>query len=183
MVRVSDSEDKLNKFSDVRTPGLVTARVDENSKDKEEMALNRKKGMKEFLTERNKGISESPPLPAPPPPLPPPTVSLLPIPNLKKKRKENEIIKKGKVVPQKKPKQQKMAKDKRRTSSMKSKEAKHSTNVRHLTWNPRLELDGAAVPWSSSIKEFQRGHAHYMAEALKRPLLLPKDMDALKHIR
>ena len=87
------------------------------------------------------------------------------------------------MVPQKKPKQQKMAKDKRRTSSMKSKEAKHSTNVRHLTWNPRLELDGAAVPWSSSIKEFQRGHAHYMAEALKRPLLLPKDMDALKHIR
>ena len=67
VVRVSDSEDKLNKFSDVRTPGLVTARVDDNSKDKEEMALNRKKGMKEFLTERNKGISESPPLPAPPP--------------------------------------------------------------------------------------------------------------------
>ena len=105
MVQVSDSEDKLNKFFDVRTPSLVTARVDDNSKDEEKMALNRKKGMKEFLTERNKGISESPPLPAPPPPLPlpPPTVSLLPIPNLKKKRKENEITEKGKVVPQKKP--------------------------------------------------------------------------------
>ena len=105
MVQVSDSEDELNKFSDVRTPSLVTARVDYNSKDKEKMALNRKKGMKEFLIERNKGISESPPLPAPPPPLPlpPPTVSLLPIPNLKKKRKENKITEKGKVVPQKKP--------------------------------------------------------------------------------
>ena len=68
MVQVSDSEDKLNKFFDVRTPSLVTARVDDNSKDEEKMALNRKKGMKEFLTERNKGISESPPLPAPPPP-------------------------------------------------------------------------------------------------------------------
>ena len=73
---------------------------------------------------------------------------------MKKKRKENEIIEKGKVVPQKMPKQQKMAKDKRQASSVKSKEAKHSTNVRHPTWNPQLELDGAAVPWSSSIKEF-----------------------------
>ena len=69
MVQVSDSEDKLNKFFDVRTPSLVTARVDDNSKDEEKMALNRKKGMKEFLTERNKGISESPPLLAPHPQL------------------------------------------------------------------------------------------------------------------
>ena len=66
---------------------------------------------------------------------------------------------------------------------MESREAKHSANVRHPTWNPRLELDGTTVPWSSSIREFQRGHAHYVAEALKRPLLLPKDMDDFKHMR
>ena len=32
-------------------------------------------------------------------------------------------------------------------------------------------------------EEFQRGHASYMVEALERPLLLPKDMDALKLMR
>ena len=67
-------------------------------------------------------------------------------------------------------------------SSMESREAKHLANVRHSTWNPKLELDGATLPWNSSIKEFE-GHAHHVAEALKRPLLLPKDMDALKQVR
>ena len=66
---------------------------------------------------------------------------------------------------------------------MESKEAEHSTDVRHPTWNPRLELDGVAVPWSSSIREFQKGHASYVAKALESPLLLPKDMDALKCMR
>ena len=76
-----------------------------------------------------------------------------------------------------------MTKDKGRASSIKSKEAEHSANVHHPTWNPQLELDGTVVPWSFSIREFQRGHAHYVAKALERPLLLPKDMDALKHMR
>ena len=76
-----------------------------------------------------------------------------------------------------------MTKDKGRASSVKSKEAEHSANMHHPTWNPQLKLDGAVVPWSFSIREFQRGHAHYVAKALERPLLLPKDMDALKHMR
>lgn len=54
--------------------------------------------------------------------------------------------------------------------------------VHHQALNPWLELDGAAISWSSSIREFQRGYAHYVAEALKQPLL-PKDMDALKNMR
>ena len=87
------------------------------------------------------------------------------------------------VVPQKEPKQQKMAKGQGRASSIESKEAEHFADVHHLTWNPQLEFDGAVVPWSSSIKEFQRGHTHHMVEALERPLLLPKDMDALKNMR
>ena len=66
---------------------------------------------------------------------------------------------------------------------MKSREAEHSAIMRHPTWNSRLELDGMTVPWSSSIREFQRGHTHHVAEALERSLLLPKDMDALKHMR
>lgn len=66
---------------------------------------------------------------------------------------------------------------------MESKEAEHLAVVCHLTWNPRLKLDGMALPWNSFIREFQKGHSSHMAEALECPLLLPKDMDALKHMR
>jgi len=86
------------------------------------------------------------------------------------------------LVLEKKPKQQKIAKDKGRASSVDSKEAEHAIVLRHLAWNPRLELDGAIVPWNSSIREFQRGHSYHVAEALECPLLLPRDMDALKHM-
>ena len=53
----------------------------------------------------------------------------------------------------------------------------------HHTWAPWLELDRAAIPWNSSIREFQRGHSSYVAEALEHPFLLPKDMVALRHTR
>lgn len=46
-----------------------------------------------------------------------------------------------------------------------------------------MELDIAAIPLNSSIREFQRRHASYMVEALEQPLLLLKDMVALKHMR
>jgi len=69
-------------------------------------------------------------------PPPSPTVNLFTVANLKKKRKENEVPEEGKVVPQKEPKQQKMAKGQGRVSSVESKEAEHSADVHHLTWNP-----------------------------------------------
>ena len=87
------------------------------------------------------------------------------------------------MVPQKESKQQRMSKDKGQASSVKSKKAEHSADVCHLAWNSWLELDGAVVPWSSSIREFQRGRAHYVAAALEQPHLLLKDMDVLKNIR
>ena len=43
VVQVSDSEDELDRFSGVRTLSLIIARIDNNSEDEEEMALNRKK--------------------------------------------------------------------------------------------------------------------------------------------
>ena len=52
---------------------------------------------------------------------------------------------------------------------MESREVEHSTDVRHPTWNPWLKLDGAALPWNSSIREFQRGHSYHVAEALEHP--------------
>ena len=46
-----------------------------------------------------------------------------------------------------------------------------------------MELDDAAIPWSSSIREFQKGYATHVAKALERPCLLTKDMGALKNMR
>ena len=48
---------------------------------------------------------------------------------------------------------------------------------------PWLELDAAGIPRNSFIRVFQKEHAYYLAEALQQPLLLPKDMAALKHMR
>ena len=48
------------------------------------------------------------------------------------------------------------------------------------TWSTRLEVDGAPIPWNASVREYQRGRARYIAEALEQPMLLPRDMDAYK---
>ena len=80
----------------------MVAKIDNNFKEEEEeMAFNPRKGMKDLLSGRNKGSSSKEALKSQPlstlPPLLPPTTSLLPIPNLKKKRKEQEV-KEGEVV-------------------------------------------------------------------------------------
>lgn len=62
---------------------------------------NKKKGLCDLLNARGLGSQPPPTLPPPPPPL---TVGLLSIPNLKKKRKEKEIVEEGEVVPEKEPK-------------------------------------------------------------------------------
>ena len=65
---------------------------------------------------------------------------------------------------------------------MDSREEQHKVDVRmtQRTWSPRLEMDGVPIPWGASVREFQKGRAGYIAEALEQPLLLPKDMDAYK---
>ena len=50
-------------------------------------------------------------------------------------------------------------------------------------WSPWLEVDGAAIPWNASIREYQRGHSAHVAESLEQPLLLPKDMEALRKLK
>ena len=130
--------------------------------------------------------SQIPPSLPPPPPPPTTDLGLLPIPNLKKKRKDQEL-EEGEVVPQKGAKQQKTDKDPkdRRATSANSKEEPNGAEVRipqHIR-SPRLEVDGPAIPWNSSIRGFQRGHSAHIAEALEQPLLLPKDIDALRRVR
>ena len=56
MIQVLDLEDELDRFSSVRTSGLIVVRIDNSSKEEEEeMALNRKKGLRELLAEKAKG--------------------------------------------------------------------------------------------------------------------------------
>ena len=44
-------------------------------------------------------------------------------------------------------------------------------------------MDGAPIPWSASILEFQKGRASHIAEALEQPLFLLKDMDGYRHFK
>ena len=56
MIQVLDLEDELDRFSSVRTSGLIVVRIDNSSEEEEEeMALNRKKGLRELLAEKAKG--------------------------------------------------------------------------------------------------------------------------------
>lgn len=159
MIQVSNSENELDKFFNVRTPRFIVAQVDNNlEEEEEEMALNRKKGLRELLTDRAKGSApkdasrSQPPLALPPPP--PPIVNPFTISNLKKKR--NEELAEEELVPQKEPKQQKTTKGKGKASSIESKEDHTVAKVspQNPVWKPRLELEEAAIPWSSSIREF-----------------------------
>jgi len=57
------------------------------------------------------------------------------------------------------------------------------TRRQQRTWAPVIEMDGAFIPYKSTITESSKGHSMYLAQALEQPLLLPKDMDALRQMR
>ena len=67
---------------------------------------------------------------------------------------------------------------------MDGREEQHGVDMRMTqhTWSPRLEVDGAPIPWGASVCEFQNGRAGYIAEALEQPLLLPKNMDGYRRL-
>ena len=48
-------------------------------------------------------------------------------------------------------------------------------------WSPKLEVDGVPIAWDSSLRHYHGGHAGHVIEALKQPLLLPKDMEAYRN--
>ena len=90
-MEIVDSKGVLNRSSTVCSPRLIVARLDSNSEQEQETALNSRKCLKELLARKNKGSSSkdaprSQPLPALPPP-PHLALNLLLMPNLKKKKK------------------------------------------------------------------------------------------------
>ena len=46
-----------------------------------------------------------------------------------------------------------------------------------------IKMDGAPISYESTIRESNKGHSMYLAQALEQPFLLPKDMDALRRMR
>ena len=58
VIPILDAEDKFDRFSGVRTLGLVVAHeVNSSEKEEEEMALNLRKGLRNLMARRNKGSS------------------------------------------------------------------------------------------------------------------------------
>ena len=93
-------------------------------------------------------------------------------------------MEKGELVPRKENKQQKTTKDPRdkRGNSV---DNRGEVEVRQpqRPWAPRLEMDGATIPYAASIWDKPRGHANYLAQAIQQPLLLPRDMDSIRHTK
>ena len=52
--------------------------------------------------------------------------------------------------------------------------------VNPRTWNPKLEVDGVAILYTASVREYNRGRAGYIAETLEQLVLLPRDMEAYR---
>ena len=48
-------------------------------------------------------------------------------------------------------------------------------------WSPKLEVDCVLIAYDASLRHYCGGHAGHVAEALKQPLLLPKDMEAYRN--
>ena len=65
-----------------------------------------------------------------------------------------------------------MAKDpwEKRSNSVDSREEQNRADVRipQCTWSPQLEVDVIAIPWNALVRDFQRGRAGYIVEALEQ---------------
>ena len=48
------------------------------------------------------------------------------------------------------------------------------------TWSLKLEVDGVAIPYTASVREYNRGRAGYITKVLEQPMLIPKDMEAYR---
>ena len=152
------------------------------------MDQKKRPNLKGLLASRNKGRSSKeapkmqPPVVLPPSP-PPIDLGLQAMPNLQKMRPDHEL-EEGEVASWKDNKQQKIAKDPRDKRGT-SVDSRDEAEVRRpqRTWAPQIEMEGARIPYDTSIWDAQKGHANYLAQALQQPLLLPRDMESIRRTR
>ena len=75
---------------------------------------------------------------------------------------------------QKRAKQQKKAKDpKDKRAKLVESQDEAEVRQRQCSWAPRLEVEGAPIPWDAIIWESQKGYPTVLAEALEQPFLFP----------
>ena len=189
LVEILDSEIESDKLSTAHQLGQTVVFVETSSKEAEIMDLKKRSSLRGLIANRGK---EATPLEAPKtqtsanlpllPPLPPVDQGPCVNPKLKKKRPLQEL-EEGEMPPQRGVKQQKMKDPQNKRS--KSVESRDNVKVRHQqhTWALVIEMEGAPIPYDSTIRESSWGHSMYLDQALEQPLLLPKDMDALKRMR
>ena len=119
------------------------------------MDQKKRPGLRGLLAKNRGGSSKEAPKTQPPPeiPLPPPPTDLgmQAMPNLKKRRPDHGL-EEGEIVPRKEGKQQKTNRDPRdkRGSSV---DGREETELRRpqRPWAPRIEMDGATIPYDASI--------------------------------
>ena len=189
IVEILDFEIESDKLSTAHQLGQTVVFVETSSKEAEIMDLKKRSSLRGLIANRGK---EATPLEAPKtqtsanlpllPPLPPVDQGPCVNPKLKKKRPLQEL-EEGEMPPQRGVKQQKMKDPQNKRS--KSVESRDNVKVRHQqhTWALVIEMEGAPIPYDSTIRESSWGHSMYLDQALEQPLLLPKDMDALKRMR
>ena len=155
-VDISDSEIDSIDISSVHPRQLVITQIDSKSEEEEDhMDQKKRPGLRGLLAKNRGGSSKEAPKTQPPPeiPVPPPLtdLGLQAMPNLKKRRPD-QGLEEGEIVPRKEGKQQKTNRDPRdkRGNSVDSRE---EVEVRwpQQSWAPRLEMDGAAIPYDASI--------------------------------
>ena len=186
-VEISNSETDSVNISSVHPRQLIITQIDSKSEEEEkQMDQKKRPGLKGLLAKNKGGSSKEAPktqpleIPVPPPPTDP---GLLAMPNLKKRRPD-QGLEEGELVPQKENKQQKTTKDLRDKKGS-SVDSRDEVEVRRpqQPWASRLEMDGAAIPYDASIWDAPRGHANYLAQALQQPLLLPRDMESIRRTK
>ena len=158
-INISDFETESVNLSSIHPKQLIITQVDSEPEEEEEQMDQKKRlGLKEAPK------TQPPAIPAPPPPT---DLALLAMPNLKKRRADQEL-EEGELVPQKENKQQKITKDPRdkRGNSV---DSRGEVEVRRpqRPWTPRLEMDGVVIPYNTSIWDAPKGHANYLAQVLQ----------------
>ena len=188
LTELLDPEGEQDRNSVVGALIIIAYSEDSSDEEVDNMASNKGKILRKLMASRGKGqsskVPSQPQIPVLPPVAPqlPSDLGLKVNPDLKKKRPV-ETLEEGEVGPRQ-GKQQKTTQEQKnkRAPSVESREEENRAEVRvnPRTWSPKLEVDGVAIPYTALVREYNRGRAGYIAEALKQPVLLHRDMKAYR---
>ena len=180
LVEILDYETESDRLSTAHQPGQIVIFVETSFEEAEIIDLKKRLSLRGLMANRGKGATppEAPKtqtsanLP-PPPPLPPVDQGPCVNPDPKKKRPSQELGE-GEMPSKRGAKQQKTKEPRDKRS--KSVESRDDIEIRYQqrTWTPMIEMDGAPIPYNSTIRESSRGHSMYLAQNLRAAPPSPK---------